>query len=393
MNKIHVLYILNATDPFGGATKAIMNLSDGIREQVSSMFILPSDSGIAETMRQKGIPYKVLNYRMCVYPPTEGIKDIILFLPRLLGRILVNRKAAKQLTRIAQDFHADIIHTNTSVNDIGYQAARRLGIPHVWHAREYTSLYYNYHYYPTRSRFLSQLRTKQSYSICITKDLQRYVGLDSWPLSRVIYDGVLSETQCFFTPDKENYFLFAGRLEEGKGVKDLLAAYASYCTQTSDPIPLWIAGYTPDTEYKNKLIAFVQEKQLASYVHFLGMRSDVLELMQKATALIVPSKAEGFGFITAEGMFCGALVIGRNVWGTKEQFDNGLAETGHDIALKYETQEELTNHLVRVTQQGITPFMEMIQAGQRVAKQLYSVENHRKAVLDFYFEILNNRPL
>lgn len=393
MNKIRIVYILNATDPFGGATKAILNLLDGLQEQVSPLFILPSDNGVAETLREKEIPYRVLNYRMCVYPPTEGIKDLLLFLPRLLGRVWVNGKAAKALVRIAKDFHADIIHTNTSVNDIGYKASRRLGIPHVWHIREYASLDFNYYYYPYRTRFLHKFRTEQSYTICITKDIQRYDGLDQWSRSRVIYDGVLSEAQCYFTADKENYFLFAGRLDEGKGLEDLLAAYAVYAAQTNSPIPLWVAGDTSHTEYKQKLLAIVEAKKLNEHVRFLGMRSEILALMQKATALIVPSRAEGFGFITAEGMFSGALVIGRNVRGTKEQFDNGIAETGHDIALKYETEEELVHHLLNITQKGITPFVAMIQAGQGVAKRLYSVESHRKAVYDFYCEMIKNSAL
>lgn len=57
--------------------------------------------------------------------------------------------------------------------------------------------------------------------------------------------------------------------------------------------------------------------------------------MSKAQALIVASRFEGFGFITTEAMWNDCLVIGKNIAGTKEQFDNGVAETGHEIGLRF----------------------------------------------------------
>ena len=111
---MRIIYILNATDMYGGATKAVMNLLEGeVAKSIQPLFILPSDTGIAHTLRQKGIPYEVLTYRMSVYPPLRCAKDILLFIPRLVGRIFVNWTAAKQLYSIAKEFKADIIHTNT----------------------------------------------------------------------------------------------------------------------------------------------------------------------------------------------------------------------------------------------------------------------------------------
>jgi len=387
---IRVLYILNATDRFGGATKAIMNLLDGMPDIIPH-FILPEDSGIAEVLQQKGIPYSVLNYRLSVYPPLLNVRDVILFLPRLCGRLFLNARAAHQLSAIAKDTNADIIHTNTGVNSIGYQASRILGIPHVWHIREYGILDFDLHHYPCESVFRHRLKTKQSYSICITKDIQRYNNLEGWPCSRVIYDGVLHADEVSFNLPKQDYFLFAGRLEEGKGIEELLSAYRIYCDCTDHPVPLWIAGDTQDTEYKRRLISIAGQSACKDSIHFLGVRKDILSLMQNALSLIVPSRAEGFGFITAEGMFSGALVIGKNVRGTKEQFDNGYDITKQDIALKYLSETELVKHMLNVTQQGIEPYIHTIKAGQAVARQLYSVENHQEAVYQFYCDIIGKK--
>lgn len=389
---MRIIYILNATDMYGGATKAVMNLLEGeVAKSIQPLFILPSDTGIAHTLRQKGIPYEVLTYRMSVYPPLRCAKDILLFIPRLVGRIFVNWTAAKQLYSIAKEFKADIIHTNTSVNNIGYVVSRRLNIPHVWHIREYADLDFNLHYIPSKACFLKKLKEDQSYTICITKDIQKYNNLHNWPSSRVIYDGVLSKNQSALIVPKQPYFLFAGRLEQGKGIEDLLEAYAIYVKQTDHPVPLWIAGDTQDADYKKKLERMVSSIDGTSSIAFLGMREDILSLMQHTMALIVPSKAEGFGFITAEGMFSGALVIGRNTGGTKEQLDNGLTISGQEIGLRYNTQNELIAHLLQVTKDGIDPYIPMIKRGQTIVQRLYSIESHQQTVLEFYNHIISKR--
>lgn len=389
---IRIIYILNSTDLYGGATKAFLSLSDRIHAfGVEAGVIVPDKQGVYNLLKEKGIAVYQLNYRACVYPPVSSWRDILLFLPRLAGRIILNKKAAKQVATIAADFHADIIHTNTSINDIGYYAAKQLCLPHVWHIREYADLAFHYYYYYNRSQFLQKLKQPNSYTICITKHIQQYNGLATWPKSRVIYDGVLSQTMALTEPVKDKYLLFAGRLEENKGIGDLLKAYAVYTTQCSSPLPLLIAGETSILPYKTELYTLVQDLKIDRFVTFLGMRSDILELMQHALALIVPSRIEGFGFITAEAMFMGTLVIGKNTCGTKEQFDNGLSYTGQEIGLRYQTDKELTERLIEVTKQSTGYYSSYIQRAQETVCALYSCETHTEAVFNLYQDIIQHK--
>ena len=119
------------------------------------------------------------------------------------------------------------------------------------------------------------------------------------------------------------------------------------------------------------------------------MRDDILSLYREAKALIVSSLTEGFGFITSEAMFCGCLVIGNDVAGTKEQFDNGLEMTGKDIALRYTKQEELVQHMIDVSNNGIEHYEPMILRAQQVVKQLYSTEQNAQRVYQLYTSIVN----
>ncbi len=78
--------------------------------------------------------------------------------------------------------------------------------------------------------------------------------------------------------------------------------------------------------------------------------NQIYDLMNRATALIVPSPFEAFGLITAEAMFNKCLVIGKDTAGTKEQFDNGQRKYNKEIALRFTNEQQLTTHLTDIEQ-------------------------------------------
>ena len=387
---MRIVYIKSSTTVFGGGSKSFVNMLEGLMKLgVSPLVVFPAKDGLNEIFEKKGIPTCVLPYRMSVYPSLKTWKDFCFYIPRLCIRIVANRYSAYRLASIARQFKPDLIHTNVSVIDIGYRVAKKLNIPHVWHVREYGDRDFGFHYYPSRREFLKRLGN-DSYSICITLDIQHYDSLDSKNgKSRVIYNGILSIADLVFEKGKENYFLFAGRLEPNKGIAELLLAFARFIKlRPNSNKHLWIAGNAPKKEYYNYLLSEVERLGISSYVNFLGMRGDVLDLMSKAYLMIVPSFSEGFGRITAEAMFKGALVLGRNAAGTKEQFDNGRQLTGEEIGLRYTSVDELVQRMCEVEDNGIEAYYPMIYRSQQVVGKLYSNESHTKKVYDFYNQIL-----
>ena len=155
------------------------------------------------------------------------------------------------------------------------------------------------------------------------------------------------------------------------------------------PLPLHIAGNGTAT-YTKLLTDKIANYHLEDKVILLGMRNDILSLYKEAKAFIVPSLFEGFGLITAEAMFSGCLVIGNDTAGTKEQFDNGKEITGEEIGLRYNTQEQLVQHLIDVTNNSTEYYTPMILRAQQVVSQLYSTETHVKNVYNLYNRIQNN---
>lgn len=323
-----------------------------------------------------GVKVKAIPMRTHIYPKYNGIKNKILFPLKLLYHYIVNHKAMQQICVICKDYKPDIVYTNVGVINIGQKVAEEMNIPHIYHLREYQNFDFDMHIIPSFAAFCKELQNH--HSICITKGIQAHFGLND-NNSVVIYDGIRNEDTAFFNKDKENYFLFVGRLDESKGVKLVLEAFAKSGIKN---YRLKIAGASLSKYEDIQLKNLAKDYKIEDKVDFLGVVSDVDSIMRKATALIMASRFEGFGLVTAEAMFNGCLVLGRNVAGTKEQFDNGRTWTGNEIGLRWNSIEELKRHMIDITINGIDSYSHYIERGIEACKH-YSIEQNASKIKEY----------
>ncbi len=386
---MNIAYILHSTEANGGATRAFLNMLDGLMLYgIKPFVVVPDRDGVWFELQNRHIPILVVTYRSAAYPFFQTMQQKVLFFPRLVARIVANRKATTALATWLKENAIDIVHSNTGVVRIGYDAAQKVGIPHIYHIREFADLL-GYHYFPKRTSFFKQLNSTKSYNICITKAVQHHYHLNGRGIrSRVIYDGVLSEMSVMPASSEKNYFLFAGRIQPPKGLRELLEAYSSYISKEEHPLHLKVAGSNGDNDYYQSLLTFMKDNGLTDYVELLGNRDDIAALMREARALIISSQFEGFGFCMPEAMQQGCLCIGRNTSGTKEQLDNALEMTGREIALRYETTEQLAQLLSEVACHPASDYNSYTHKAFEVVNQLYTKENHSQKVYQFYKDIL-----
>lgn len=121
--------------------------------------------------------------------------------------------------------------------------------------------------------------------------------------------------------EKENWFLYLGRVESYKGVE---LAIRAACDAKA---PLKVAGIGDDLERMKNL---VKELNAKGYVKFLGYFSDEekLGLLGKARALIFPVKGEDFGIVPVEANAAGTAVIAYKDGGVLETVCDGNPKTG-----------------------------------------------------------------
>ena len=303
--------------------------------------------------------------------------------------LFFNSRAKRSLRALCEEFKPNIIHTNVSVVDIGFKVAQSLNIPHVWHIREYGDRDFGLTRLPSQSVFVDNI-SNQSYSIAITKDLYDYFNLNKNRAS-VIYNGIFSRTFSIPKFEKERFLLYVGRVEKGKGAEDLINSYLKYRSQ-GGKLPLKIAGSYQLT-YFNKILALIENSIYKKDIEFLGQCNDIIPLMVKCLALIVPSFYEGFGRITAEAMFCKALVVGRNTGGTKEQFDNGLLYAGKEIGLRFKNDNELVKCLNKVENLSTEEIEVICQRGFETVCEFYSIEKNVEETNKFFMSVLESSKL
>lgn len=385
-----IAYILSTTTPLSGSHIAFKNMLRGVMELgVQPVVVIPDKKELYDDLLPLGVPLFTVKYRFAVYPYLRSFKDVLLFLPRLVGRQIFNWMAVRKLTTYLRSENIDLIHTNVGVMNIGFRTARRLKIPHIYHIREYADLDFGMHHFPSKAAFQRRLSKPDSYSICITKGIQNYFNEQDKPTSRVIYDGVCSQRLSLDIKQKGRYFLYVGRVQPAKGLLPLIEAYSIFHERYKNMIPLEVVGEVSDYQYYEQILQVIKERGIEDMVHFRGEQSDVYSWMQKALAIIIPSLSEGFGFCMPEAMFHGCLAIGHNVGGTKEQMDNGLELQGDEIAFRYDYTRQLAHLLEHVACSSLDDLKPYILRAFDTVNLLYSMEHHADQVYKFYQDILN----
>ncbi len=373
-----IVYIVNHTVPYG-ANVALLNIVDEMIKYNIEIMVVTGDSGyLCEELEKRKIKYEIIYHQFQIYPSIKSFKNALNFFYRLFKMLYYNFKAEFKLKKVINKFQPDLIHTNIGPTHIGYNVAKKLGIPHIWHIREYQDLDFGMVPFPSKEGFINKLNSINNISIAITMGIFDHFQMNK--NAKVIYDGVMNERHTQFIDIKSNYFLFLGRLEETKGIRQLILAFIDF-SSFNDDYDLLIAGNGSDI-FVNELKLIVNKSGFTKRIHFLGFRKDINELLSKATALIVPSKHEGFGFITVEAMFNGCLVVGNNSAGTKEILETeklGILYTGHD---------ELVSSLKEIVISGIENYYPMIKKAQKIASKLYSKETNSNEIFNLYKHIL-----
>ena len=113
----------------------------------------------------------------------------------------------------------------------------------------------------------------------------------------------------------ETFFLFAGGISPHKNVETLIEAYALSSSRRGDGMPLLVLAGDLESEAYLSSAASVRERiarhDLAGKVRLPGFVSDeaLACLYSGATAVVIPSLAEGFGLPAVEAAACAAPVV------------------------------------------------------------------------------------
>lgn len=382
-----ILFIFHNNTLKGGAPKSGMTLLQQIRDLGHSVLaITPGESELNRELEKHDIEYRVIPFSTAWPGYNNTFSDALKYLPRYIRNRSANNKASKAIASIAKDWHADIIHSNSSVIDVGAKAASLAGIPHVYHFREYGMADTHipvWHIYKI-------LRNRSQYNIFITKDLRSYYNREDDANSIVIYNGVANSGSSE-SPSKDGYILFVGTIIPQKGVDDLINAYSKLDESLREQNPLLLAGTQNDISYLNHIKTECERLGVSQNIKFLGERSDIDDLMKKACCIVIPSFNEAFGRVMAEAAANRCLIIARDAKGLKEQFDNGIELSGGEIGFRFSDVDGLSEALRKAIAIATVEAEEITERAYQAAITLYGIENYGSRVEEFYKQIMQSK--
>ena len=273
MDKIRVLYICTDYNILAGSSLSLLNLINGVKDYVNPVVLFAWKGKVSDEYEKRDIE--------CVFCPffylsTKREKISVLF---------SNPKQARLYSYFASDYHCvnyvceylkdnpvDMVHSNTSISTIGYYIAKKLGVPHVWHIREFLDLDFGIDVYGGRRR-LRRLINKADSRICVSESVYKHWNFIN-DCTYIVPNAVRPESDFKYIKHKENYFLFcSATITELKGASVAVEAFCKSGVANRGYVLKLIGNC--DNVYKSDLLQLAKKYKAEDSIIFEGYCNDV----------------------------------------------------------------------------------------------------------------------
>lgn len=314
---MNILFITHEMN-MGGASKSLVTLASELQEKGHNVVVvIPAVKGrVYDALKEKNIRVHLAFFGWRVV--SDDWNPIIQIGFKILYPF--ENLFAAYICRMIKKYNIDIVHSNSSVIDVGVKAAAKAGIPHVWHYREFQD-FYHFHYIPGKRKRMETLKRAKGEVIFISHELFRYYRDEILPdTGKVIYNGIpaefLTEKYKNDSEDKKECvkFLLAGNFHRTKRHDLAISAAKILYEKGYRNFELIIAGaianMAESVEYEKELRRMAQD--MPELVRFAGFVEDMAGLRKQTDIELVCSELEAFGRVTVEAMMASNPVIASN---------------------------------------------------------------------------------
>ncbi|NLG84440.1 MAG: glycosyltransferase [Firmicutes bacterium] len=161
-------------------------------------------------------------------------------------------------------------------------------------------------------------------------------------------------------------WLAVGRFEEAKDYPNMLQAFAKVLGVREDAV-LLIAG---QGSLKEKVQSLAEELGIAPKVFFLGVRTDIPDLMNAADAYVMSSAWEGMPMVLLEAGAVGLPVVATDVGGNREVVVDGKS----GLLVPPKDSEALARVMLGLMELSPEERRRMGEYGRRHIEENYSLE-------------------
>lgn len=370
---MNILLIGHESD-LNGASKSLINIAD-VLEKKHSVYVLTAFNSGAFYNELKKHNVKIIYYpffRWCVARTTKKnwVKRVVKW---NFYEKFVNELSACRIARIVKKNGIEIIHTNSSVVNIGALIKKYTGVKHIWHIREFGDLDFQMYPLLKKRRFYRFMNRYTDYFICISKAISEHYDHLSNEKKRIIYNGIDADYHIQREIGQHSCvnFLIAGRISRAKGQIYAVKACKRLVDSGVTDFHLYIAGAGHlDTELKGRV---------KNHITLLGLVENINEIRKGMDVELVCSEAEAFGRVTAEAMMGGIPVIGSNTGGTVELIKDG--ETG--FLYEHKNVEDLAGKMQFMIENGQAR-NDMGEKARKYAEKNFTIDRCVSEIVKLY---------
>lgn len=351
------------------------------------------------------------------YNGTMGIKEKI----RSAMNIINSKEAARKIEALILATHPDVCHLHIFQHQLSPSilgVLKKYNIPTVYTAHDLKMLCLNYVMMNNKGQVcekckggkymncLAQKCVKNSTAksaICV---IEGY--LHKWKKSYDQIDRILTPSKFYYNKfiefgiqqsrvmhlpnfldrekpiinhrdDKEQYFLYFGRLSREKGIMTLIRALEGTNQK------LYIVGSGP---CKEMIESYVTESKLEEQVSILGFKSgqELLDIIGNAKAVVMPSEwYENGPYSAIESLQLGRPIIGSDLGGIPELVEgNGYIFPNGNV-------EVLRKVIENFPDSNTLEYQNLCKRSEEIFRDVYMKETHYDRLLNVYTEIIQNR--
>ncbi len=372
MEQLRVMYV--AHDSSGnGADRSLLDMVIAIKEYVVPIVVIPKKGKLEDELIQNGIRYYIVPYVSKLKNKSKITNDDEEM------QVVNNVWESFKIADIIKEENIDIVHTNSSVCDVGALAAMISRKPHIWHVREFmeedfSASYLNLEIKEKLFKSASRLIT---ISESVKKSFYNKYGVESTCLS----DGINLENYYSKSNNRNNRFILAGRISDGKGQWDAVKAMAIVNNEISASLVIVGDG---DTKTIDDLNNFITNNELQQKIKILPFCDDLRGLRDECTFALTTSRMEALGRVTIEAMAAGLVPIGTNTGGTAEIIGN---DQTRGFLYSPGNYQELAKAIIKAINMTDTEYFCVIRQCQEYVRDRFDLNKYVHSILKIYEDV------
>lgn len=376
-----ILYI-NHEKNLGGASKCLVSIMEEAKKCGNEVYCLTpfQDGDFIDKCKELNINVIVRRFFMCVSKKTNPsiLESLLIF----MLSYFVNYLMALSVVKTVKNKKIDIIHTNSSVINIGCMISRITHKKHVLHIREYVYEDFGWSFVPNRELVMKYYDMNSTDVIFISKALEKALERNfSHANIHQIYDGVdIAGIEDSF--HDMNKIGIVGRILEGKGQMQAIQAIEILVNKYNmKTVQLFIVG-TGSKAYEDVLRQYAIEHNIEKNVCFVGYKEDVNTFRQQFGIELFCSNSEGFGRVVIEAMLVGNIVIASD----RGAFTEIINSNSVGYLYSYGDSNMLAEKIFECVNNNSN--LCVVNAARKMAMENYSEKNNTKSILSLYKNIL-----